>query len=40
MLSRHSLFWKLALLLVVFCLLMIALRWQWGRHMEIRNAYL
>lgn len=40
MLSRHSLFWKLALLLVVFCLLMIALSWQWGRHMEIRNAYL
>ncbi|WP_338001235.1 histidine kinase sensor domain-containing protein [Pseudomonas brassicae] len=40
MLSRHSLFWKLAILLVVFCLLMIGLSWQWGRHMELRNAYL
>lgn len=28
MLSRHSLFWKLAILLVGFCLLMIVLSWQ------------
>ncbi|MBK5012094.1 sensor histidine kinase [Pseudomonas sp. S60] len=40
MLDRHSLFWKLAILLVGFCLLMIGLSFTWGRHMETRNAYL
>ncbi|WP_419735349.1 histidine kinase sensor domain-containing protein [Pseudomonas sp. COR18] len=38
--GRHSLFWKLALLLVAFCLLMIWLSWYWGRYMEQQNAYL
>ncbi|MGH8438878.1 MAG: histidine kinase sensor domain-containing protein [Pseudomonas sp.] len=38
--NRHSLFWKLAILLVGFCLLMIGLSWSWGRHMETQNAYL
>lgn len=32
MLDRHSLFWKLAILLVGFCLLMIGLSYTWGRH--------
>ncbi|UBM26450.1 sensor histidine kinase [Pseudomonas sp. p1(2021b)] len=40
MLDRHSLFWKLSILLVGFCLLMIGLSYTWGRHMETRNAYL
>ncbi|MFV3406666.1 MULTISPECIES: sensor histidine kinase [Pseudomonas] len=40
MLNRHSLFWKLAILLVGFCLLMIGLSYTWGRHMETRNAFL
>ena len=35
--GRHSLFWKLACLLVAFCLLMIWLSWSWGRYMEQRN---
>ena len=39
-LDRHSLFWKLAILLVGFCLLMIGLSYTWGRHMETRNAFL
>lgn len=38
--NRHSLFWKLAILLVGFCLLMIGLSWTWGRHMQTQNAYL
>ncbi|MEJ5061534.1 MULTISPECIES: sensor histidine kinase [unclassified Pseudomonas] len=38
--GRHSLFWKLACLLVAFCLLMIWLSWSWGRYMEERNQYL
>jgi two-component system sensor histidine kinase PfeS len=38
--GRHSLFWKLAILLVGFCLLMIWLSWYWGRYIETRNAYL
>ncbi|WP_426202887.1 histidine kinase sensor domain-containing protein [Pseudomonas sp. TWP3-1] len=38
--GRHSLFWKLACLLVAFCLLMIWLSWSWGRHMEKRNQFL
>ncbi len=38
--GRHSLFWKLACLLIAFCLLMIWLSWSWGRYMEEQNAYL
>ena len=38
--GRHSLFWKLAFLLVGFCLLMIGLSWYWGRYVETQNAYL
>jgi two-component system sensor histidine kinase PfeS len=38
--GRHSLFWKLAFLLVGFCLLMIWLSWSWGRYVEQRNLYL
>ncbi|NMX50403.1 sensor histidine kinase [Pseudomonas veronii] len=38
--GRHSLFWKLACLLIAFCLLMIWLSWSWGRYMEQQNAYL
>lgn len=40
MLDRHSLFWKLAVLLVGFCLLMIGLSYTWGRHMETQDAFL
>ena len=40
MLDRHSLFWKLTILLVGFCLLMIGLSYTWGRHMETQNAFL
>lgn len=38
--GKHSLFWKLACLLIAFCLLMIWLSWSWGRYMEEQNAYL
>ncbi|HKS12155.1 MAG TPA: sensor histidine kinase [Pseudomonas sp.] len=38
--DRHSLFWKLSILLVGFCLLMIGLSYSWGRAMETRNAFL
>ncbi|WP_339525376.1 sensor histidine kinase [Pseudomonas sp. EL_65y_Pfl2_R96] len=38
--GRHSLFWKLACLLVAFCLLMIWLSWSWGRYMEKQNLFL
>ncbi|WP_433885097.1 HAMP domain-containing sensor histidine kinase [Pseudomonas vranovensis] len=38
--NRHSVFWKLAILLVGFCLLMIGLSWTWGRHMDTQNAFL
>lgn len=37
--GRHSLFWKLACLLIAFCLLMIWLSWSWGRYMEEQNAF-
>ena len=40
MLDRHSLFWRLAILLVGFCLLMIGLSYSWGRYMETQNAFL
>lgn len=38
--GKHSLFWKLACLLIAFCLLMIWLSWSWGRYMEEQNAYI
>lgn len=38
--GKHSLFWKLACLLVAFCLLMIWLSWSWGRYMDKRTGYL
>jgi two-component system, OmpR family, sensor histidine kinase PfeS len=38
--GKHSLFWRLACLLIAFCLLMIWLSWSWGRYMEQQNAYL
>jgi two-component system sensor histidine kinase PfeS len=38
--GKHSLFWKLAFLLVGFCLLMIWLSWSWGRYLEMQNAFL
>ena len=38
--GKHSLFWKLAFLLVGFCLLMIWLSWYWGRYVETQNAFL
>ncbi|MBS6081890.1 MAG: sensor histidine kinase [Pseudomonas fluorescens] len=38
--GKHSLFWKLACLLIAFCLLMIWLSWSWGRYMEQQSAYL
>nr|WP_189656920.1 sensor histidine kinase [Pseudomonas sp. BW16M2] len=33
-------FWKLTVLLVGFCLLMIGLSYSWGRHMETQDAFL
>lgn len=38
--GKHSLFWKLACLLIAFCLLMIWLSWSWGRYMEQQGAFL
>ena len=38
--GKSSVFWKLACLLVAFCLLMIWLSWSWGRYMEERNQFL
>lgn len=38
--DRHSVFWKLSVLLVAFCLLMIWLSWYWGHYMQEQNAYL
>ena len=38
--GKQSVFWKLACLLVAFCLLMIWLSWSWGRYMEQQSAYL
>ena len=40
MLSRHSLFWRLAALLVGFCLLMVWLVWYWGGSVERLGYYL
>lgn len=38
--GKHSLFWKLAVLLVGFCLLMVWLSWSGGRYMDKQNAFL
>ena len=38
--GKQSVFWKLACLLVAFCLLMIWLSWSWGRYMDKRTGYL
>ncbi|MFW0754587.1 histidine kinase sensor domain-containing protein [Pseudomonas sp. H11T01] len=38
--GKHSLFWRLAFLLIAFCLLMIWLSWSWGRYMEQKNLFL
>nr|WP_314420924.1 histidine kinase sensor domain-containing protein [uncultured Pseudomonas sp.] len=38
--GKHSVFWKLACLLVAFCLLMIWLSSSWGRYMDKRTGYL
>ena len=38
--GKHSVFWKLACLLVAFCLLMIWLSWFWGRYMDKRTGFL
>ena len=38
--GKHSVFWKLACLLVAFCLLMIWLSWSRGRYMDKRTGYL
>ncbi|MGZ0713605.1 histidine kinase sensor domain-containing protein [Pseudomonas palleroniana] len=36
--GKRSLFWKLACLLIAFCLLMIWLSWSWGRYLEEQSA--
>lgn len=36
--GRHSLFWKLAIALIVLCLSVIWLSWNWGKQME-RDSY-
>ncbi|MHB9801300.1 HAMP domain-containing sensor histidine kinase [Pseudomonas sp. MT3] len=38
--GRHSLFWKLAVALVAFCLLLIWLSWSWGKQVERQGYYL
>ena len=38
--GKQSVFWKLACLLVAFCLLMIWLSWSWGRYMDKRTGFL
>lgn len=38
--NRHSLFWRLALLLVAFFLLSVWLSWTWGRSAELKGYYL
>lgn len=37
MFNRHSLFWKLALLVMAFCLLIIWVSWSWGGRIEFRG---
>lgn len=38
--GRHSLFWRLAALLVTFCLLVISLSVSWGNWIDLQTAYL
>ncbi|GAB3463088.1 sensor histidine kinase [Azotobacter salinestris] len=38
--GRHSLFWRLAALLVMFCLLVISLSVTWGNWIDLQTAYL
>lgn len=38
--GRHSLFWKLAALLIGFSLLVITLSWSWGKRVEGHTSYL
>ncbi|WP_371230130.1 histidine kinase sensor domain-containing protein [Pseudomonas sp. QE6] len=38
--GRHSLFWRLAVALVAFCLLLIWLSWSWGKQVERQSYYL
>ncbi|MCP8463597.1 sensor histidine kinase [Pseudomonas sp. ZM23] len=38
--GRHSLFWKLAVSLVAFCVLLIWLSWYWGKQVERDSYYL
>lgn len=38
--NHHSLFWRLALLLVAFFLLSVWLSWTWGRSAELKGYYL
>ena len=35
--GRHSLYWRLALLVMAFCLLIIWLSWSWGGRIEFRG---
>lgn len=35
--GRHSLFWRLALLVLAFCLLIIWVSWSWGGRIEFRG---
>ncbi|GAB3382270.1 HAMP domain-containing sensor histidine kinase [Azotobacter armeniacus] len=38
--GRHSLFWRLAALLVTFCLLVISLSGSWGDWIDLQTSYL
>lgn len=38
--GRHSLFWRLALLVAAFCLTMIVVTDQLGRHIDLQTSYL
>lgn len=38
--GRHSLFWRLAVPVVLLCLLLIWLSWTWGRQVERRGYFL
>lgn len=40
MLRRHSIFWKLAALLITFCLLIVSLNGAWVQQIELRTSYL
>lgn len=38
--GRHSLFWRLAVALVAFCVVLIWLSWHWGKQVERDSYYL